>query len=349
MAYISFKPKDYFNIVLYTGTAEENAVSGIGFQPDWVWFKNRAAGTHHTLFDAVRGANKVIYANLNAIQYTVTEELKSFDSDGFTVGTEAAENGDGNGIVSWNWKANGSGSSNTDGSINTIKTSANTTSGFSIVNYTGTGSAATVGHGLGAIPSVVLVKRTNSTGDWLMYHKSIGNGKNLRLNTAEAEDTSSAPWNATTPTSSVFSVGAFAETNGSSDTFVAYCFAEVKGFSKIGSYLGNGEASDNAFVYCGFKPKYILHKATIGENWMLWDSTRNTAVNSNGNPTQVIFEPNGAGAENNTSARAIDLLSNGFKIRGNNPNFGGSGTEYVFMAFADEPLVSTNGVPTTAR
>jgi hypothetical protein len=141
-----------------------------------------------------------------------------------------------------------------------------------------------------------------------------------------------------------------AQIGASGKDYIMYCFADVQGFSKIGSYIGNGEASDNTFIYCGFKPKYILHKAVdAAENWLLWDSPRNTAVNSNGNPTHVIFEPNGSGGENNTTARSIDLVSNGFKIRGNNANFGGSGANYVFMAFADEPLVSTNGIPATAR
>ena len=349
MAY-SINAKDYFNTKLYTGTGAENAVTGVGFQPDFTWLKNRATTNHHTLFDAVRGANKVIYSNLDAQQYTVTQELKSFDSDGFTVGTEASANGSGNGIVSWNWRAgNSAGSSNTDGSI-TSTVSANTTSGFSIVTYTGTGSAATVGHGLGSAPSVIIQKKTSGSATWLVKHPGIGTNGYIRLDSNAVSSTDSAIWNNTDPTSTVFSIGTDATINASGATSVAYCFAEKTGFSKFGTYFGNGQASDNAFCYCGFKPQFILHKnVEVGENWLQWDTPRNTAVNYDGNPTQVIFEPNTSGAESNASARAIDVVSNGFKIKGNNENYGANLRKYIFMAFAEAPLVGTNNVPATAR
>ena len=320
MAYISFQPQDYFNTKLYTGTGAENAVTGVGFQPDFTWLKNRATTNHHTLFDAVRGANKVIYSNLDAIQYTVTQELKSFDSDGFTVGTEASANGNGNGIASWNWLANGQGSSNTDGSINTTYTSASTTSGFSISTYTGTGSNATVGHGLGVAPSVVICKQLNATQQWINYHNSIGATKYLHLNDASAAATSSTVWNDTEPTSSVFSVGTAVNCNGSGNTYIAYCFAEKKGFSKFGSYTGNGNA-DGVFLYTGFKPAFIITKRTdSGDFWMMQDSARTPT-----NVANKYFQANDSAAESTTNDVALDMLSNGFKLRNTGPHYNGSG------------------------
>ena len=352
MAYISFEPKDYFNIKLWTGNDTAQTITGIPFAPDFVWIKNRSTAESHTLVNTVVGANNFLKSNATSANNTNTEFVKSFTSDGYTLGNADEVNNGSNNIVGWNWKAGTSFTNDASGTgIGSIDSngSVSTTSGFSIVKWTGTGATGTIAHGLGAIPRMIIVKSLANATAWMVQHASIGNAKEIYLNNNSGAGNSTA-WNSTTPTSTVFSVtgGAGDGVNASGD-YIAYCFADVQGFSKISSYLGNGEASDNTFVYCGFKPKFILHKATIGENWMLWDSTRNTAVNSNGNPTHVIFEPNGAGGENNNAARSIDLLSNGFKIRGNNANFGGSGTEYVFMAFADKPLVSTNGVPANAN
>ena len=351
MAYTTVpKSSDYFFTKLWTGNNTGQTINGIPFAPHFVWIKNRSASESHTLVDAVRGANNFIKSNDTSVNNTNTEFVKSLTSDGYTLGNADEVNNGSNNIVGWNWKANGQGSSNTAGSINTTYTSANTTSGVSIVKWNGNGSTATIGHGLGKVPKMIMVKSLANTTTWMVQHASLGNAKEIYLNNSSAAGNSTA-WNSTTPTSTVFSVtgGAGDGVNASGD-YIAYCFSEVKGYSKIGSYLGNGEASNNSFIYCGFKPKFILHKAVdASENWLLWDSTRNSAVNSNGNPTQVIFEPNSSGAENNASARAIDLLSNGFKIRGNNANFGGSGANYVFMAFAENPLVTSTGIPATAR
>jgi len=346
MAYISFQPNDYFNTKLYTGTGAENAVTGVGFQPDWTWIKNASSGSNydHTLYDAVRGATKQLYSNQTNGQYTEAQGLKSFDSDGFTNGTDAKGNSNGSTLVSWNWKANGQGSSNTDGTINTTYTSANTTSGFSISQYTGTGSAATIGHGLGAVPKMIIVKRTNTTGGWTVYHSSVGNTKYLYLNTTAAEDTASSIWNNTSPTSSVFTVGTDGEVNGSGSTYIAYCFAEKKGFSKFGSYTGNGEASDNAFIYTGFKPAFVLIKATDVDEWRIYDNKR-------ANPFNVIdvrLKANSSDAESSGN-NECDFLSNGIKIRSNSGGVGSSGQTYIYMAFSEESIVSSNGVPATAR
>ncbi len=346
MAYTTInKSTDYFNTKLYTGTGAENAVTGVGFQPDFTWLKNRATTNHHTLFDAVRGANKVIYSNLDAIQYTVTQELKSFDSDGFTVGTEASANGSGNGIASWNWKANGQGSSNTDGSINTTYTSASTTSGFSIVKYTGTGSNATVGHGLGSVPKMIIVKCLDQTHWWFTYHIGMGNDRHITLNTANAQSgTSSVYWNNTTPTSSVFSIGTDTGVNQSGQDYIAYCFAEKTGFSKFGSYTGNG-STDGAFIYTGFKPAFIITKRTdSGDFWMMQDSARTPT-----NVANKYFQANDSAAESTTNDVALDMLSNGFKLRNTGAHYNGSGGSYIYIAFAEAPLVGSNNVPANAR
>jgi len=341
MAYISFQPQDYFNTKLWTGTGAENAITGVGFQPDWVWIKNRDAAEHNKLYDAVRGANKVIYSNLTNAEATVTQDVKSFDSDGFTLGTESAVNASGQDIVGWNWKANGAGSSNTDGSI-TSTVSANTTSGFSIVKYTGTGSVGTIGHGLSAVPKMIIVKRLDSTSSWSVYHSALGNANQLYLNTTDAS-TSSTGWNSTDPTSSVFSIGSTASYNGSGNTYIAYAFAEKSGFSSMGSYVGNGNA-DGTFVYTGFKPAFILLKNTTlsVENWVINDSGRN--------PSNIVDKDLFA---NQNYVEAVhsrqDFLSNGFKFRSTANNSNKSGDTYIYMAFAESPIVSSNGVPAVAR
>ena len=207
MSYISFQPQDYFNTKLYTGTGSSNAQTGVGFQPDWVWIKNRDAAEAHSLYDAVRGTQKVIYSNLINAQATETNGLSSFDSDGFTVGSSGAINGSSQNIVSWNWLANGQGSANTDGSINTTYTSANTTSGFSIVSYTGTGANATVGHGLGVAPSMIITKSLVATQEWCVGMDALGWDKLLFLNETSASQSGSTYWQSTAPTNQVFSVG----------------------------------------------------------------------------------------------------------------------------------------------
>ena len=346
MAYISFQPSDHFNTKLYAGTGSELAVTGVGFQPDWTWIKSRSAAYDHTLYDVVRGATKQLYSNHTNGQYTEAQGLKSFDSDGFTNGTDAKGNNGSHTYVSWNWKAgNSQGSSNTDGSINTTYTSVNTTAGFSISQYTGTGSNATVGHGLGVAPKMIIIKCTSHTSNWAVYHKRIGATKMLNLNSTNAEATNNGYFNDTAPTSSVFSLGDEGnDTNGSGKTYIAYCFAEKKGFSKFGSYTGNGEASDNAFIYTGFKPAFVLIKATDVDEWRIYDNKR-------ANPFNVIdvrLKANSSDAESSGN-NECDFLSNGVKIRSNSGGVGSSGQTYIYMAFAEEPLVSSNNIPATAR
>jgi len=346
MAYITFQPQDYFSNKLYTGNDTTQSITGVGFQPDWVWIKDRDASNNHELFDAVRGATKRIYTDTADAQDTNSNSLTSFDSDGFSVGSNNSNNDSNHKYASWNWKANGQGSSNTDGSINTTYTSANTTSGFSIVKYTGTGSNATVGHGLGSVPKMIIVKCLDQTHWWFTYHVSLGNTKHITLNTTNDQSGASAAyWNNTTPTSSVFSIGTDTGVNQSGQDYIAYCFAEKKGFSKIGKYRGNGNA-DGPFVYTGFKPAFVLFKEYSGAgdaNWVIQDSKR---VGFNPNNNRLF--PNDSAAENTSSFR-IDMLSNGFKLRSSDGDANEDGNDFLYIAFAEHPVVSSNGVPAVAR
>jgi hypothetical protein len=345
MAYTTVnKSTDYFNTLLYVGNGSDgHAITGVGFKPDFVWTKNRDHAADNYQHDIVRGVQNAIRSNNNSATYATSINLQSFDTDGFTVGTQDGLNKNGDNIVSWNWLAGGSqGSSNTDGSINTTYTSANTTSGFSISQYTGTGSAATIGHGLGAVPKMVLVKRTNTTGNWTMYHHSIGATKYIYLNSTSTEATASSIWNDTAPTSSVFSVGTDGEVNGSGSTYVAYCFAEKTGFSKFGLYEGNGN-TDGTFIYTGFKPAFVMLKGKgNSSNWGIHDGARDVD-----NPIQKGLLANTSAVEDTHDF--MDMLSNGFKLRSSSTNRNGSGQGYIYWAFAAEPLVGSNNIPATAR
>jgi len=341
MAYISFQPNDYFNTKLWTGTGAENALTSVGFEPDLTWIKRREVNSHR-LFDAVRGATKFLESDSTAAEVTDAQELKSFDSDGFTLGTATKVNASGGTYASWNWKANGAGSSNTDGDI-TATVSASTTSGFSIVKYTGNGSSgATVGHGLGSDVKMVMCKGLGDTYGWKVWHTNLTSGKTLVLQTTAAEDTDAnriASANASTfTTSGTFSV------NESGSDYVAYCFAEKKGFSKFGSYTGNGSA-DGTFIFTGFKPAFIMIKRTdTTGDWLMKDNKRPTVQN----PVTSLLYPNTSGAEA-TGVNDADFLSNGYKIRTTGTAENASGGTYIYMAFAESPIVSSNGVPATAR
>ena len=255
------KSTDYFNTLIYTGNGSDgNSITGVGFKPDWVWTKNRDHTADHYIHDIVRGVQNAIRTNNDSGTYATSINLQSFDSDGFTLGTQDGLNKSGDSIVSWNWLTGGtSGSSNGDGSTSST-VSANTTSGFSIVKWSGTGSTTTVGHGLGAIPACFITKSTG-TGGWGFYHQSVGNTKALILNETGTGTTHAAYYNNTSPTSSVFTVNSDASVNHSGNDMIAYCFAEKTGYSKFGDYTGNGSA-DGTFVYTGFKPAFILSKNT---------------------------------------------------------------------------------------
>ena len=336
------KSSDYFTPKLYTGNGSTNTITGLNFQPDMTWLRARSGASGNEIYDAVRGATYRIYPNISDGGDALVQGLQAWTSDGFTVGSASGINTNSATFVSWNWKANGQGSSNTDGSINTTYTSASTTSGFSISTYTGTGANATIGHGLGVAPQVVIYKRTNTTGNWFMYNKNIGNTKYLNLDATSAVQTYNVFQN-TDPSSTLLYVSGDSGANASSGTYVAYCFAEKQGFSKFGSYTGNGNA-DGTFIYTGFKPAFILIKqsSASGRNWEIYDSKR-----IGYNVANYRLPPNTAGAEE-TNVN-IDILSNGFKARSTDADLNASGATYIYMAFAEAPLVGTNNVPATAR
>jgi hypothetical protein len=337
------KPSEYFNTKLYTGTGSSNSVTGVGFQPDFTWIKARSFSDNHELYDAVRGVQKRIMSNSTGAEETRSQGLLAFSSDGFTVGTSDGVNQNTETFASWNWLANGAGVSNTDGSIAST-VSANTTSGFSIVSYTGTAPTnATVGHGLGVAPKMIIFKNRNTVTDWDIYIEPVGAGKRLYLNTTSAEVVATNYMNDTAPTSTLFSVGDADNTNKSGSPQIAYCFAEKKGFSKFDSYTGNGNA-DGPFIYTGFKPAFVMFKVYSGNTggWDMYDNKRVTV-----NPNNAFLQANASGAE--STSDAVDFLSNGFKIRSTSGNQNGSGNSHIYMAFAEQPLVGTNNIPATAR
>jgi hypothetical protein len=297
-----------------------------------VWIKSRTSGIHwHVLFDTIRGANNFISSNRTDAEGT-GNFMSSFDADGFTVdATGGATNTNTDSYISWNWKGSDSSAvSNTDGTI-TSTVSANTDSGFSVVTYTGTGANATVGHGLGTSPSVFICKARSQTSDWQMYHAGIGATQLIKLNTTSAAITN-AIWQNTAPTSSFFYIGASPSINASGENNVAYCFAEVEGFSKFGSYTGNGSA-DGPFVYTGFRPAFVMVKRTnsTGE-WLVNDSSRDLY-----NPEISYLQPHRSDAEG-TLNPSLDFLSNGFKFKTTNANYNASGGTYIYMAFAETPF-----------
>ena len=348
MAYTTIpKPTDYFNTKLYSGTGSSNALTGLNFQPDFVWIKNRTDTSNHRAFDAVRGANKRLTPNDTGAETTTTQELMSFNSNGFTVGTETDVNGSGQNFVSWNWKAGTavSGATTGSGTAKTYTGSVNTTSGFSIVSYIGNGTAGhTIPHNLGVAPTCIILKRYDGgTTRWFVYSKDNGNTAWLELNTSDSIWNSRTEWNSTTPTSSVFSVGNQSDINADGYTYVAYCFADIQGYSKFGTYTGNG-STDGTFVYTGMKPALVILKknSSAGTDWQLYDDKR---LGYNGGDRSLA--PNSNAAEE-TGQGKIDLLSNGFKLRTTSANQNAGGV-YTYIALASEPLVSTNGNAATAR
>ena len=324
MAYTTIDdPSAYFQAKLHTGTGSEHAVSGIGFAPNWVWIKSRSDAHDHFIHDTVRGATK----NLNSLntdaEATVAEGLKSFDSDGFTMGTNGNINEDDETFVSWNWKETAD-------------------AGFDIVSYTGSGSAKTVAHNLGVKPDVIICKSRSGVEEWRPYFSALGATYAMRLNGTNTKDDDAGYWNDVEPTSSVFTVGTNAGTNGSSVTFIAYCFSAKQGYSKFGSYKGNDNAN-GTFVYLGFSPAWIMIKRTDSVNdWIILDNKRNPINPSN---ERILANTNAAASTANTM---VDFLSNGFKPRS---TYGGinSANNFIYMAFAEQPFVTSTGVPATAR
>ena len=353
------KPNLHFNTFIYTGNGTSpRTISGVGFQPDLVFGARRDDAAGKNLYDAVRGAGstKNLQSNGNGAEGSGSPGtygyLNAFASDGFTVTAGSSDNAYWNNntatYVTWNWKANGSGSSNTTGSINST-VSVNTTSNFSIVKYTGNGtSGATVGHGLGAVPKMIIVKQFSSNGgseNWGVYHVGMGNTKYIFLNSNAVAGTNSGYWNDTTPSSTVFTLGNNDVVNNNTVEYIAYCFAEKKGFSSFGKYTGNGN-SDGPFVYTGFKPAYIVIKSsTYAGNWLCLDNKREIQNIGSGTPIN-INESNG---EDTNTAYAIDFLSNGFKLKNSNGNIQNNNESMFYWAFAENPIVGSNNIAATAQ
>jgi hypothetical protein len=351
---VAVRPDKYFNTVLYTGnqTARDITVAddtGNAWQPDFVWLKSRAGTVgHHGLFDSVRGANNGLYSSLNYAEAAFTQTLTSFNSDGFSLGTDAdwgGSNWNSTTYVAWCWKAGGAAVENTDGSI-TSQVSANQDAGFSIVTYTASGSSgATVGHGLDVAPSFIVVKNRDYAQNWFAYHQYIGGAGGFNFNTTQAAFTSDAGyWNSTNPSSSLITLGNYHGYFGT-HKYIAYCFAEVEGYSKFGSYTGNGNA-DGPFIHCGFKPAWIMIKnTTTAQGWYISDNKRDTYNQVN----RALFA-NTADAESTSSTGAsYDFLSNGFKPRTSNNDSNGSGDTYIFAAFAEAPSNNLFGGQANAR
>ena len=317
---------------LYSGNSGTqsitNTVNGVAMEPGLVWGKSRNIAENHALFDIVRGVNKTLYANLTNAEAT-DPGVSAFNSNGFTL-NGATMNATGYTYVAWQWKAGGTAVSNTAGSI-TSSVSVNQTAGFSVVTWTGTGSNATVGHGLGVAPSLIINKPRNAADNWISWHTSLGATGYIYLNLTNASATGATVWNSTLPTSSVFSVGTSSNVNTSGQTMVSYCWAAVAGYSAFGSYTGNGSA-DGPFVYCGFRPRFLMIKSSSAANsWAMYDTSRSTY-----NTSTARLYANSSAAE--TTGLQIDILSNGFKWREGGGQGNDSGATYIYAAFAENPF-----------
>ena len=341
MAYSTItKPSLHFNTKLYTGTGSSNAITGVGFEPDFTWIKIRNSTGDHGLWDAVRGVTKRLQSNETSAE-TTTSGVTSFDTDGFTMG--ASYNVSSDTYVSWNWKAGGSGSANTTGTINST-VSANTTAGFSIVTYTGNGSSgATVGHGLGVAPEVVLIKKRNGGDPWTMLHPNVQATKYMRLDTDTGEVNDNVFYN-TRAGNDVFTVDSDGQVNGNGDTFVAYCFKKKNGFFTTYEYTGNG-STNGPFLYTGFKPAFVIIKRKTSTNdWFMFDN-KTSPINT----TNAYLRANTNGAAG--SYDWLDFVSNGIKIRNTSSGANSNNETYLVFAWAEEPLVANVGqsIPATAR
>jgi hypothetical protein len=344
MAYISFQPKDFFNTNIWTGTGVgSRAITGVGFQPDSTWIKSRSDGTDFMVINTVMGVTKYINTNVAIVEATDAQNLLSFDSDGYTLGTANYTNWNTKTFCGINWKA-GTTAVPSGGTITPSACSFNTTTGFGMYKYTGTGSAATIAHGLTHAPEILLTKSLDTAAHtWGGYSKAVGNRYIMVLNnTAAKAGPYTQYWNDTDPTDTVFSIGTDSYQNQSGTAYICFCFSSVKGYSKMGGYTGNGNV-DGPFVYTGFRPAFVMTKkySSTG-NWIMGYQSTNP-----GNVVGNQVEANSAAVEY-TSDR-FDMLSNGFKYRSSGSDGNGSGAEYIYMAFAEFPIVSSNSKAGVAR
>jgi len=348
MAYTTIdRPSDYFRSKLWTGDGSDNRAitfdESDNMQPDWVWYKARNHAYNHGLFDSVRGVDKFLSSNLSGAESTISG-IAGFNSNGFTVGNDAGSNGSSKTFVGWSWKAGTSFTNDASSTgIGTIDSNGSVSSdaGFGIVKWSGTGSAGTIAHNMGSTPSYLIIKRL-SDANWLVQATTLGYGNFLALNTTAAS--SSASTLVTGVSSTLVTLGNNGSVNGSGQNYIGYFFSEKKGYSKFGSYTGNGNA-DGTFVYTGFKPAWIMRKKSSGtENWTIHDNQRDTH-----NVTFKRLLANDNGAEYTSASNQVDLLSNGFKCRASNDGSNVSGGTYIFMAFAENPFVTSTGVSATAK
>jgi len=334
----------FFNPTLYTGTGSSNAVTGVGFSADLTWLKSRNSTYSNYWFDTARGATKAVWSDNSDVEATNAEYQKSWESDGFTVGTNSGVNNSATTYASWNWKA-GTTSGLSGGTITPSAYSFSTTSGFGVYAYAGNGVVgAEVPHGLGAVPKMIIIKGLDYAYDWQVYHVAGGNTGNMILNSTAQFATDNSRWDDTTPTSTVWTMGSGSTVNYSGRNFVAYVFAEIPGFSKFGSYLGNGNV-DGPFLYTGFSPAFLLIKIYSGSGtgkWIVVDNKRNGF-----NIDTPFLAPNSSAAED--ASPTLDLLSNGFKLRSTEFPTNADGKSILYAAFAESPFVNSSGVPTNAR
>ena len=340
MAYTDIdKPSDFFKSKIWTGNGSSQDIS-LDFAPNWIWVKQRSSTRYHNLQDSIRGVGVQLFSNTTSADNADTSNITAFNSNGYSLGAGDNVNKNNSTYVGWSWKGGSSNSTNTSGDRDTT-VSANQDAGFSIVSYTVSGTSAhTTGHGLSKAPELVLWKSRDRAASWSVYAKPIGNTKVLRLDTTAASATSGS-WNDTTPTNTLVTHGGYY--NG--DKIIYYAFHSVDGYSKIGSYTGNGNA-DGTYVYTGFKPAFLMIKCTdAARSWQIHNSK--SSPFNNGNNNARLFA-NLADAEATNSS--LDLLSNGFKVReGDDLNTNGSGNAYIYMAFAEQPFVTSKGIPATAR
>jgi hypothetical protein len=373
------KPKAHFDVTTWVSTqADAKTITGLAFQPDFFWAKERITGRSHNLFDSARGVTKSLRTDgadgEQTIAVSATGKLKTFNSDGYTFGADTdtsygSVNYGTTNHVGWNWKAGGApttdnvaGAGNTPtagsvkidganlgsalaGTIAATRLSANTTAGFSIVTYTGTGANATVAHGLGFAPKFFMIKGRNQTASWHGWHTALAGTEYIDINNTSAKSTLASIWNSTVPSSTVFSLGTESTVNGNTNTFVAYLFAEIPGYSKFGSYVGNS-STDGTFVHCGFRPRYVMVKISSGStaSWNIFDTGRSAS-----NLSKERLGADLSSAEDSSGSYGIDILSNGFKLRINDTNTNWSGGTYIFMAFAEHPFGGSNVSPSPAR
>ena len=354
MAYTDIDdPSAYFQTTLYTGNGQAgHAITNSGnsdLAPNWVWIKQRNGTGTHRITDSVRGVQDELIANDTTVEDTNGGGLSAFGSDGFTLGDSGAYNGNNNTYVSWNWKAGTAFSNDASStSVGTIDSagSVNTDAGFSIITFTGTGSAGSVAHGLGVIPKFFVVKSRSNANGWIVYHGSLGAGKAISWNLTDAAFATGSRWNSTEPTSAVFTLGSAADVNRSSGTHVCYAFAEKQGYSHFGSYTGNANA-DGPFIYTGFKPAFFIYKSstTAGEEWKILDSKRDPI--NRGSQRNLNVHANTAESDDANSIG--EFVSNGVKIRSAHNNINKSGDKFIYIAFAENPFTTSTGIPGTAR